>query len=156
MDVHPQSIQRLERPHGRQQQDDRTASFDGLDCPGEQIGGDCLEVLQNAHPVRVSEDLVRLVVVAKPDLRRGEKELERVFAHGRVLLHLSGALLWIAVEPQLLFVAPEHGRPRFEGRLRQHVVQIDDLLPQRANVTVPIGALSRRKRAGREMGALQR
>lgn len=78
MDVHRQGVELLQTAHTLEQHDDKTSSFDGFDGTGEKVGSDGFEVLQNAHAVGVSENLLRLLVVNIADVLGRDEELEGV------------------------------------------------------------------------------
>ena len=119
--VHRQGVQLLQGRHAVDEQDDGTAALHRLHRPGEQVGGEGLEVLQRAHAVGFAEDLVGLVVVAVADVGRGDEQLERVVfvdiqvASFDFLLELLHFLLPVAGEAELLPVAPEDVGPRLDG-----------------------------------------
>lgn len=129
---HGHGVELLEGVHGPQQDHHHAAALHRLDGSGQQVGSDCLEVLsqverrettecqtlrrrfaelnvrsgraylQDAHAKRVSQDLVRLIVVAVADVGGGDEELKRVVlvevqrARFDLLLQLLHALLPIA------------------------------------------------------------
>jgi len=92
--------------------------------------------LQHAHAERLSEDLVRLLVEAVPDVRGGHEQLERILrrlllrldASRDLALDLAHALLTVRREAQILLVTPQHRGPCAHGGLGQHVVQVDHLV----------------------------
>jgi hypothetical protein len=79
--------------------------------------------------------LVRLRVVAVPYICGRDKELKRVLLHllqvssrtMRHLFELLDPLLLVRAEAELLFVAPQHRRPRLNRRLGQNIVEVDYL-----------------------------
>ena len=52
--------------------------FDGLDRPRQNVRGQRLEILQDAHPEGAAEDLLRLIVVREPDVGRSQEQVKRV------------------------------------------------------------------------------
>jgi hypothetical protein len=61
---HTHSVKLLQTRHVLQQQADDTATLDRLDRSCEQVGSDRLIVLQYEETERLTQDLVRLFVVA--------------------------------------------------------------------------------------------
>ena len=70
VDVHGHGEQLPERRDRLEQQDDDAAAFDRLHRPRQQVGGQGFEVLQHAHAVSVAKNLVRLLIVAVPEIVR--------------------------------------------------------------------------------------
>jgi hypothetical protein len=108
--------------------------YSRLNRTREQVRRQRLKVLQHEHADGGAEHLVRVLVVRVLDVGRPDEHFERI-----VLVRLAGAafnlaldllhpLLAVRREAEILLVAPEHGRPRTDGRLAEHVVQIHNLI----------------------------
>lgn len=88
---HAECVQLLQGLHSLEQQNHNASTLDRLNRAREKVWCQSLKILQNAHAKRVSEDLVRLFVVAVADLRRGDEKLERI-----LLIYSANALLDLA------------------------------------------------------------
>ena len=66
--VHGHGEELLQGGNRLEQQNDDPATLDSFHRPGQQVRGQGFEVLENAHPVSASKDLVRLLVVAVPGI----------------------------------------------------------------------------------------
>ena len=134
--VHTEGVELLEAVHAVHQQHDGPAPLHRLYRPRQQVGGHGLEVLEDAHPVRVAEDFVGLVVVAVADVSGGDEHLEGILL---INLHLSclyflvqlfHLLLPVTGEAQLLLVTPENIGSCFHRGFGQHVVKHNHLRRQ--------------------------
>ena len=90
---HSHGIQLPKRTHRLQQDHDQTSSLNRLDRPCKQVWRDRLEVLQHAHSVRLTQDLVRLLVICVADVRDRDEYLERV-----LLVRLPDAALDVSLD----------------------------------------------------------
>lgn len=68
VNVHGEGVQLAQRRHRMEQQDDDPAALDRFDRSAQKIRRQCLEILEHAHPIRVTKHLVRLLVVAPADV----------------------------------------------------------------------------------------
>ena len=135
--VHRYRMQLLQTRHGLEQEDDQPSALHRLDGPAEQVGRECLEVLEDEHLEGVSEYLVRFLVVGVPDFVGADEELEGVVdvliveplhLHVLDLLH---ALLLVAAELEVALVAPEDlGFGAVDAELAEHVVEVEHLVPR--------------------------
>ncbi|EEQ41504.1 hypothetical protein CLUG_05633 [Clavispora lusitaniae ATCC 42720] len=131
--VHGHGVESFQGRHGLQENHHKTAAFNGLDRPRQQVGRERLEVSQNAHAVRVTQDLLRFLVVDIADVSVGDKGLERVSVVGvacaplDLLLDLVLALLAVRREPQQsFFVRPENRLVHFEVGAHHKIVQVGE------------------------------
>lgn len=97
---HRHVVELLQAAHRPEEKHDDSASLDRLDRPREQVGRDGLKVLQDEHSKRLSEHLVRVLVVCVPDVGDRDKELK-----GRLLVDLSDATLDIPLDLCLALLA---------------------------------------------------
>ena len=86
VDVHTDGVELLQTVDVVYQQHDGSSSLHGLYCPRQQVGCQGLEVLEDAHAVRVAQDLVSLVVVGVAYVGGGYKHLEGILL---INLHFS-------------------------------------------------------------------
>ena len=134
MDVHAHGVELLEAVHAVHQEDDGTAPLHCLYCPRQEVGCHRLKVLEDAHPVRVAENLVGLVIITVTDVGRGHEHLKGVLlvnlhlARLDLFVQLLHLFLPVAGEAEFLLVTPEDIRPRFDGGLGKHVVEDNDLV----------------------------
>ena len=134
--VHAEGVELLEAVHAVHQQHDGPAPLHRLYRPRQQVGGHGLEVLEDAHPVRVAEDFVGLVVVAVADVSGGDEHLEGILlinlhlACLYFLVQLFHLLLPVTGETQLLLVTPENIGSCFHRGFGQHVVKHNHLRRQ--------------------------
>ena len=68
MDIHVERVEVLETGHGLKQEYDHSSSVHGLDGPRHEIGRERFKVLQDAHAVRLTENAMRVFVVAVPEI----------------------------------------------------------------------------------------
>lgn len=61
---HSHGIKLLERGHGLEQQNNHSPSLDGFYCPCEQIRRDGLKILQDQHPISISENLMGFLIIS--------------------------------------------------------------------------------------------
>ena len=133
MDGHGQRVTLLQALHTLEQQNYQATALDCLDGPGQKVGSDCLEVLQDAHAVRVAQDAVRVLVVGIGDRVEREEDLEGIFeirlsnSPFDLLPYLGLALLPVAREAQeVLLVGPQQLLVVLDVNARHDVVKVDD------------------------------
>lgn len=61
---HRHAVQSAQTFHALQEADNNSSTFNGFDCPGEQIRRDSFEILEDEHVERLTQNLVRVLVVA--------------------------------------------------------------------------------------------
>lgn len=60
---HGHGVKLLKRAHCPEKQNDDSTTLDSLDRPSEEVGCEGLKVLENEHAKRLTEDLLRILVV---------------------------------------------------------------------------------------------
>jgi hypothetical protein len=115
MDVHGHCVQLLQAAHTLQQQNHQSASLDCLNRAREQVWCQGLEVLEDAHAVCVTENLLRLLVVNISDVLCRDEKFERVFG-----IDVANAALDFALD-LLLALLPVTGEAK-----QLVLVQVDD------------------------------
>ena len=70
----------LQARHCFEQDGDDAATFHGFDRSAEEIRCKRFEVLQNQHAIGLTQDVLRLLVVAPADFSARYEEIERVLA----------------------------------------------------------------------------
>ena len=99
MHVHRHSVELLERGHSLEEEHNQPTALHRLDNPAQKVRRQRGEVLQHDHPVRRTQDLVRVLVVAVANVGRRDEEIERILLVWIVettrdqLLHLPHPLL---------------------------------------------------------------
>ena len=142
---HHHRVELLQTRHVLQENRDDAAALHRLDRAAQQVRRDRFEVLEHQHSVGLTENVLGVLVVAPADLRARHEQVERVLAVLIVqaatdqLLDLSHTLLLVSMrerygrdaraEPQVLLVAPQHGRTSSDAALGKHVVEVRNLLP---------------------------
>ncbi|CRK36922.1 hypothetical protein BN1708_007250 [Verticillium longisporum] len=154
VDVHGQVVELLQAVHTLEQQDDEAATLNRLHGLGENVGRQCLEVLEDTHAKGVSENLLSLLVVDVADVVQGDEGFEGVHVVGltdaalHLFLDLVLSLLSVtALRPvstwspmglgcsgtgvpreveELALVGPENRFVLLELHLRHDVVQVHD------------------------------
>mmetsp|Transcript_8347 Transcript_8347/g.23505 ORF Transcript_8347/g.23505 Transcript_8347/m.23505 type:complete len:243 (-) Transcript_8347:8-736(-) len=131
--IHGEVVELLQRRHALQEQNYDAAPLDRLHGAAEQVRRERLEVREDAHAEGFTEHLLRVFVVAVPDVGGRDEEVEGVVdvrvvqAPLDLLLDVLRALLPVAAEAELLLVAPEH-RGLLRGYFRDHVVEVHNLV----------------------------
>lgn len=99
---HSHSVQLLKRTHGLEQQNNHTTSFDGLNGSCKGVGRNSFKVLEHTHAIRVTENLLRLLIVGVSDVGDGHKQFKWVLGVGfsdtsfNILLDLCLSLLSVS------------------------------------------------------------
>lgn len=78
MYVHRHRVQLLQRVYRSQQNYDNSTSLNRFNRPCQQIWGECFKILENAHSIRVSQNFMRLCIIAVANICRSNEELERI------------------------------------------------------------------------------
>lgn len=73
VDIHTQAVKLLQTCHCVEKHDNKTTTLDSLDSTTKHIGSYALEVLKDAHAECLTQDLVRVLVIAVSDVLRGEE-----------------------------------------------------------------------------------
>ena len=134
MHVHRQRVQLAEGLEVAQEKDNDAAALNGLHGASQKVGGQRLKVLQHRHAVRVTQDVLSVLVVRVLDVRARHEEREGVLILGvhqparHHLLDLLHSLFLVRGEVELLLVAPQHVGAGLHHRLAEHVVQVHNLL----------------------------
>ena len=121
MHIHTECVQLFEAVDAVNQEDDGASALDSLDGSGQEVGGQSLEVLEDAHPVGVAEDLVGFMIVAIPDVGRGHEHFKWILfiefhlACFNLLVQLFHFLLSVTREPKFFLVTPKNIRSCFYG-----------------------------------------
>ena len=74
--VHRQRVQLAEGLEVAQEKDDDAAALNGLHGASQKVGGQRLKVLQHRHAVRVTQDVLSVLVVRVLDVRARHEERE--------------------------------------------------------------------------------
>ena len=113
MDIHRQRVELLQAVHALQKQQHHTTSLNSFDRARKKVGGHGFEVLKNAHPVCVSQNLLGFLIVDVANLVESDEQLERILlvrfsdASLDFLLNFRFPLLPVASESQkILLVCP--------------------------------------------------
>lgn len=131
---HGHGVELLERRHALEQEDNDSTALNGLNSSGEQVGRKCFEILEDAHAVSVSENLLGLLVVSVTDVGDRDEQLKGIllvdFADATldIALDLGLALLAVGAEAEILLVAPEDGGAGCDLSLGEEPVQVHDLV----------------------------
>ena len=134
MNVHAHGVELLEAVYAVHQEDDGAAPLHCLYGPRQEVGCHRLKVLEDAHTVSVTENLVGLVIITVSDVGRGHEHLEGVLlvnlhlARLDLFVQLLHLFLPVAGEAEFLLVTPEDIRPRLNSGLGKHVVEDNDLV----------------------------
>lgn len=81
---HSHAVESSQALHALKQAHDDSTTFDSFDCPSEQVRSNGLKVLEHKHVERLTQDLVRILVVpATMETRSAymtNRRNERIFA----------------------------------------------------------------------------
>ncbi len=98
---HDHRVELSQGRHVLEEDGDDAASLHRFDGSAKKVGGDRLEILQNQHAVGLTQNVLRVLVVAPADLGAGDEQVERVLSILIVdsaadkLLDLSHSLLLV-------------------------------------------------------------
>lgn len=132
--VHRYRIKLFQTCQSVEKHDNHATTFDSFHGSAQHVGRDGFEVLQDAHAERLSENLVRVLIIAIPNVFTRHEQLDCVdFIFVQIsfrfeLFDLLDALFLGRRNLELILVAPEHGGLGFDARFGQHLVQIYDLV----------------------------